>query len=286
VNPQFPIYIVSKGRAETRYTSKALERLRVPYHIVVEAKEFDAYAAVINPTKILILDKKYQDEYDTFDDLGTTKSKGPGAARNFAWDHAIKSGAKWHWVMDDNIRGWYRLNNNLKINCGDGTPFKVMEDFCLRYRNIAMAGPNYDYFAVRKRPLKPFTLNTRIYSCNLIRNDVPFRWRGRYNEDTDLSLRMLKAQWCTVQFYVFLQRKIPTQLVKGGNTADFYEKEGTLAKSKMQVAMHPDVSELVWRFGRAHHLVHYQQFKKNKLILKDNVSVPRGVNDYGLTLKE
>lgn len=33
----------------------------------------------------------------------------------------------------------------------------------------------------------------RAFPCILIQNDIPFRWRGRYNEDTDLSLRALKA---------------------------------------------------------------------------------------------
>ena len=105
-----------------------------------------------------------------------------------------------------------------------------------------MSGPNYFMFASRKTAVPPFVTNTRIYSCNLIRNDVPFRWRGRYNEDTDLSLRMLKAGWCTIQFNAFLQFKMSTQTVKGGNTADFYAVEGTGAKSAMIVALHPDVS--------------------------------------------
>ena len=34
---RYPIYIVSKGRWESRYTSKALEKMRVPYYIVVDA---------------------------------------------------------------------------------------------------------------------------------------------------------------------------------------------------------------------------------------------------------
>jgi hypothetical protein len=36
--PQFPIYIVSKGRHDTRLTARALDRLAVPFKIVVEAK--------------------------------------------------------------------------------------------------------------------------------------------------------------------------------------------------------------------------------------------------------
>ena len=286
MDPQFPLYIVSKGRADSRLTSKSLEAMRVPYHIVVEPNEFEDYAAVIDPKKIVKLDMSYKEKYDCFDKLGLEKSTGPGAARNFVWDHSISKGHKWHWVMDDNIRGFYRLNKNLKVPVGSGGCFRAMEDFCLRYTNMAMAGPNYHMFAWRKAVCPPYVLNTRIYSCNLIRNDVPFRWRGRYNEDTDLSLRMLKAGWCTVQFNAFLQYKITTQALAGGNSAEFYEHEGTYPKSKMQVDMHPDVSRLTWRFGRCHHYVDYSSFKKNKLSRKKGLRIKKGVNNFGMKLNK
>ena len=284
MNPDFPLYIVSKGRSESRLTAKSLEAMRTPYFIVIEEQEYAAYSAVIPKDKILILDKKYQDNYDTFDDLGYSKSKGPGAARNFAWDHSIALGHKWHWVMDDNINGFFRLNQNLKVPVADGTVFKCMEDFVLRYENIGMAGPNYFMFASRKNIMPPFVLNTRIYSCNLIRNNIPFRWRGRYNEDTDLSLRMLKAQYCTMQFNAFLQMKTTTQVLKGGNTEAFYSKEGTRPKSEMLQKMHPDVTSLVHKFRRDHHHVDYTKFKKLKLIKKKDIEVKDIVNNYGMNL--
>jgi glycosyltransferase involved in cell wall biosynthesis len=289
MNPRYPLYIVSKSRADSRMTSKALERMNVPYHIVVEQQQFDMYAAVIDPKKILILDKRYQDEYDTFDSLGYAKSKGPGAARNFAWAHSMAAGFEWHWVMDDNIRSFERIHQNQKIELMDGTGFRCMEDFVLRYKNVAMAGPNYSMFVPRKKAHihPPFVLNTRIYSCNMIRNDVPFRWRGRYNEDTDLSLVMLKAGWCTIQFNAFTQEKIATQIVKGGNDADFYSKEGTGPKSEMLKAMHPDVTELVIRFGRKHHLVDYSRFKANVLkraVPKESFANVDGDAKYGLKI--
>ena len=282
--PSFPLYIVSKGRAATRYTARALDALGVPYRVIVEAHERDTYAAVIDPKRLLVLPLEYQRDYDTCDALGSTKSKGPGAARNFAWDCAIAQGADWHWVLDDNIKRFYRLNKNLKTPVGDGTIFRCMEDFCLRYTNVAMAGPNYFAFASRKSVMPPFVPNTRIYSCNLIRNDVPYRWRGRYNEDTDLSLRMLKDGWCTVQFNAFLQEKLTTQTVAGGCHKDFYSKEGTLPKSQMQVALHPDVSKLVHRFGRWHHAVDYRPFRGNKLIRKAGVEIAPGFDEFGMRL--
>lgn len=284
MNPQFPIYIPTKKRWKSRLTVKALEYMKVPYKIIIEQSDYDEYLKVIPPDKILILPQKYLDEYDAFDNLGFSKSKGPGAARNFAWDDSIKNGFRFHWVMDDNIDAFHRLNNNEKWEVSSGTIFKIMEDFVLRYKNIAMAGPNYYSFCKSTDAVPPFILNTRIYSCNLIRNDVNYRWRGRYNEDTDLSLRMLKDGWCTVQFNAFLQGKVTTQRMAGGNTAVFYKEDGTYNKSKMIEDIHPDVAKVVWRFNRWHHHVNYKPFKNNKLLFNDDVIVENKVNNYGMVL--
>jgi hypothetical protein len=286
MQPNYPLYIVSKGRADSRLTMKALDRMGVRYFVVVESQEADEYRAALDSAfaTVLILDPAYQRDYDTCDDLGDTKSKGPGPARNFVWNHAIASGATSHWVIDDNISHFHRLHQNRKVRVHDGVFFGAMEVFVDRYENIAMAGPNYKGFADPRSVMPPFITNTRVYSCNLIRNDVPFRWRGRYNEDTILAIDMLKAGWCTVQFNAFLQDKLRTQTVRGGNTDEFYIREGTLAKSRMQVAVHPDVSRLVWRFNRWHHHVDYRRFKKNKLRLKPGIVIPDDPNEYGMKL--
>lgn len=284
MTPRYPMYIVSKGRWETRYTSIALERLKIPYWIIVEDQEYDNYADVIHPDKILVLPQQYLDDYDTCDDLGDSKSKGPGSARNFAWQHAIDIGAKRHWVMDDNINSFQRLNQNLMCKVTNGAMFKACEDFVDRYTNVYLAGPAYDFFAIAKTVMPPFVKNTRIYSVLLIQNDMPYRWRGRYNEDTDLSLRILKDGHCTVQFNAFLQEKQTTQLIKGGNTEEFYAKEGTLPKSQMLADLHPDVATVVWKFSRWHHDVNYFPFKKNLLKKIDGLKIPTGINNYGMEL--
>lgn len=54
----------------------------------------------------------------------------------------------------------------------------------------------------------------------------------------------------------------------------------------MQVAMHPDVSRMVWKFGRWHHHVDYSDFKANKLRRKPGIEIPRGVDNYGMVLQE
>jgi hypothetical protein len=228
------------------------------------------------------LDPQYQHDYDACDDLGMTKSKGPGPARNFAWEHSIKNGHAWHWVMDDNIQSFYRLGHNRKVRVESSAIFRAMESFCERYENVYMAGPQYEMFAKARAKLPAFITNTRIYSCNLIRNDIPFRWRGRYNEDTDLSLRILNDGYCTVEFYAFLQNKLGTQRIAGGNTAEFYAKEGTAPKSQMLYDLHPNVTKLVRRWGREHHYVDYKQFASNELQLKPGILLPNAPDEFGM----
>ena len=284
-NPKYPIYIVSKGRWHTRLTVKALQQMGVPFKIIVESNEHELYSQVIPNKDILILPQKYLDEYDTCDDLGDTKSKGPGAARNYAWDHAMKQNAEWHWVMDDNIDAFHRLNRNVKAEVYTGSIFKAAEDFVTRYENVPLAGFNYYSFCKSTDSVPPFYLNTRIYSCLFIKTSEPYTWRGRYNEDTDLSLRVLKNGQCTIEFNAFLCGKVTTQRMIGGNTEEFYKHEGTKAKSEMIVKLHPDVAKLVWKFNRWHHSVDYSPFRNNKLVLRDGVKIPRGINNYGMVLQ-
>jgi hypothetical protein len=282
--PKYPIYIVSKGRWETRLTADALEGMGQPYWMVVEQHEFDNYATKVDSNRLLVLPKSYLDGYKTCDDDGDSKSKGPGAARNFCLDHSKANGHLSHWVMDDNIDGFYRLNRNLKVKCLTPAIFRAAEDFVDRYENVPLAGLNYAMFAKRKDSAPPFVLNTRIYSCLLIRNDIKHRWDGRYNEDTHLSLRVLKDGDCTIQFNAFLANKVRTQTLAGGNTDAFYAHEGTLNKSKMLQDLHPDVSTVVWKFDRWHHFVDYNPFKKNMLKKKPGLVVVNKNNEYGMKL--
>jgi len=274
MNPNYPIYIISKGRWESRLTSKALDNLSIPYRIVVEPQEYENYAGVINNYNICTL---------PFGNLG----QGSIPARNWVWEHSVSNGDKRHWILDDNIEQFNRLNRNYQVRVGSGTIFRCAEDFVDRYENVALAGFQYDYFAKAKTKLPPFYLNTRIYSCTLIKNDIPYRWRGKYNEDTDLSLRVLKDGWCTVLFYAFLQQKAQTMTMKGGNTDTIYntgDNRYRFAKSLQD--QHPDVVKVTKKFGRWHHHVNYKPFARNKLIKKEGVIIPKGVNNYGMKLVE
>jgi len=279
-NPRFPVYIISKGRFKKNPTVQTLNQLKVPFKIVIEEHEYKEYSKIVDKNNILILPVKYKKEYDTFwkDNLGIT---GSGAARNYVWDHAIENKSVWHWILDDNIESFERFNNNMKVKFMSGDPFYILEDFVLRYENIAIAGFGYANFVHWHEFRPPISFNTRVYSCLLIRNDIPYRWRGRYNEDTDLCVRVLKDGWCTLQTNIFLQGKMATQKMKGGNTDEIY-KDGTLKKSQMIVDMHPDIAKLTKKFNRWHHHINYKIFNKNLPIKKKNIIIDDKINNYGL----
>lgn len=271
MNPKYPVYIISKGRWQSRKTCNALDKIGVSYKVVIEPQEYDQYAAVIDGEKILTL---------PFSNLG----QGSIPARNWVWEHSINSGAKRHWILDDNISGFCRYNHNQRYKVTTGTIFRIAEIFTDRYTNIGLSGFQYRFFATdcRKRP--PFILNTRVYSCTLIKNDIPFRWRGKYNEDTDLSLRVLKSGLCTVLFMAFLQDKAGTMSMTGGNTDELYKGDGRLEMAQSLVDQHPDVVKIGKRFNRHQHEVNYTPFKNNKLIMQPGVEVIDRINNYGMVL--
>jgi len=274
MNSKYPVYIISKGRWESRLTSKALEEIRFPYHIVIEPQEYDNYASVIDPEKILIL---------PFSNLG----QGSISARNWVWEYSIKQGAERHWILDDNISGFKRFYRNARIPMKTGAGFRAIEDFSDRYENVALAGMQYNLFGVTDVTnciSKPFLINTRIYSCILIKNDIPYRWRDQYNEDTDLSLRVLKDGWCTILFYAFLACKKTTMKMKGGNTDELYQGDGRLKMALSLRNQHPDVVKITRKWGRWQHQVDYRPFKKNRLIKRDDIEIPSEPNEYGMKL--
>jgi len=217
-----------------------------------------------------------------FHDLG----QGSIPARNWIWEHAISKDAARHWVIDDNISRFYRMSYGRRIKVDSPGIFCAAEDFTDRYTNVAFSGMANLAFSDPLTHRAPFILNTRIYSITLINMALPYRWRGRYNEDTDICLRALKDGWCTIQFFAFLADKATTMGMKGGNTDLLYatgDRRLQFAKSLRE--QHPDCVKVVWKYNRWHHQVDYKKFRRNKLKpIMGLTPVPKN-NEYGMRLK-
>ena len=137
--------------------------------------------------------------------------------------------------------------------------------------------------------MPPFYLNSRVYSCTLVLNRLPHRWRGRYNEDTDLCLQVLADGWCTVLVNAFLTQKARTMTIKGGNTAALYQGDGRLKMARSLERLWPGVVKTSRRFQRPQHVV-YDAWRRfdTPLRLKPGVDLAQlpPVDDYGLRLAQ
>lgn len=273
VKPRYPIYIPSKGRYDNQKTGSLLDSMGVDFHFVVEETEADLYSERFGADRVLVL---------PFHDLG----QGSIPARNWIWEHAREHGFARHWCLDDNIGGFARLCHNRRFRMKTAAGLCAIEDFSDRYENIAFAGPHDRGFVKDMQPeITPVLWNSRIYSCILIDTNLDYRWRGRYNEDTDLSLRALKDGYCTALFRALLMDKAPTMTMKGGNTDHVYNTGDCRREfAESLKRQHPDVVDVVWKFNRWHHQVNYEPFKRNRPILKPGVTPTKAINEYGMRL--
>jgi hypothetical protein len=275
MKPQYPVYIPSKGRADKCFTALELLQDGVPFRLVVEPQEYEIYAEQFGEDPLLTL---------PINDPGTVVY-----ARNWIKDHAISEGWERHWQLDDNIKGFLRRWKAQRIRCDAGLALGWTERFVDRYENIAIAGLNYEMFVPDGWKRRPFKLNCHVYSCTLVLNSIPHRWRGRYNEDTDICLQVLSDGWCTLLMNAFLARKMQTMQVKGGNTDALYQDDGRVKMARALERLWPGVVTTTRRYGRPAHSIkaNWRRFD-TPLKLKPGIDLEDmpGVDEEGMVLTQ
>ena len=294
ISPKYPIYVITKGRWEKTLTIDTLESMNVDFRICVEPSEYDNYSANpnIDSNKLIKLPENFSE-----------RKQGGIPVRNFVWQHSIDRGFDKHWIIDDNIKGFFRWNQNVQKEVKDGVFFRIMEDFSDRYENVGLTSCQYASFVPSiDRGRSAYIRNTRTYSCILINTkllDVRLeeRWRGRYNEDTDLTLRVLSTgDLCTINFNSLLSGKQTTGSMKGGNTDTIYEL-GKEEKDGKWSGLQKKFDELKQNWGdivtftnnrhkdgRPHHHIAYTKLFTQPLKLKEGIDIKPGVNNYNMTL--
>lgn len=266
--PKYPVYVISKGRP-TSITAKFLIEDGTPFKLVIEPQDLEAYTENFDPSLILVL---------PFANLG----QGSIPARNWVWEHSKAAGHARHWILDDNIAAIWRRWKSVRVRCPSGIAFAAVEDFVDQYENIAIGGMNYTTFCHNNNRTPAFYLNCHVYSTLLIKNDLPFRWRGRYNEDTDLCLQVLSNDWCTINTNVFLIEKRVTLSMAGGNS-EIYKGDGRLKMARALERMWPGVVSVRRKFGRAQHVVK-NSWRDFKTPLRKIPDAPKPSRDYSMKL--
>jgi len=249
---EYPVYIISKGRYEKTLTADNFELAGIDYLIAVEPQEYEQYCNKLGSKRVLKL---------PFSNLGL----GSYPARNYCWEHAKANGYKYHWLFDDNILFWMKWINGKRQKITELLQaFLYVEQFTNK-NNIDICGFEEPNFVV-KAPKKPFKNNCHVYSALLIKNDLPYRWRLKYNEDVDLCLQVLHNGGTTASCVYYMANKVSTaDKQKGGNQTELYQGNApkkNLLKAKMLEAVWPQYVKTVIRFGRHHHLINWKQFKK------------------------
>ena len=241
--PRYPVFIPSKGRAQTAKTMDFLEADGVDFTIVVEPPDADAYHARFDSYQhATILETPFQN-------LG----QGAVPVRNFIRDYSQAQGHAFHWQLDDNIRRTRRrILQGRRIPVNSAVVMAVAEDFTDRYENLALTGIEYCMFMPKGQSPAPLILNTRIYSFWLFRNDIPYRWRGRYNDDTDMCLQALSGGWCTALIRTFCCDKMQTMTISGGMTST-YTGDGRLKMARSLERVWPGVVDTYRKFQRPQH---------------------------------
>ncbi len=213
----YPIYIPTKGRADTAVTISTLSDSNLHFYIVVEKEDFAAYKEStrfqLGDNNIVVLPKSNQ---------------GIAYARNHCKQHAKGFGHKYHWQMDDNIKGFYERVDNKNIKTGAAEALEAVEGIVMQYKNIGIAGLAHRAFAFSAT--KDVNINKQCYMCVLVNNDLDFEWRKSIPEDTDYSLQVLfTKKFCTMVFNRVMIDKTATG-GKGGNTEIEYGNNGRLER--------------------------------------------------------
>jgi hypothetical protein len=282
--PRYPVYVPSRGRVEVCLTPSFLIADKVPFVLLVEPSERDAYSKRFPDSRIEVLPWNGDDaKRRKYCKAHGIENGGLIAVRNWIKEHATASGAKRHWQLDDNILQTRRYWRGKRIPCDSGLALGFTEDFVDRYENVAIAGLTYDSINLIN-PRSPFYLNVHVYSCSLVLNSLPHLWRSALNDDTDICLQVLADGWCTVLMNAFLIEKAQTMTVKGGNT-EIYQGDGRLKMARSLERMWPGVVETKRRFNRPQHVVKNQWRKfDNELIRCADYKVATGADEGGIKL--
>jgi hypothetical protein len=203
---RYPIYIPSRGRAETAATPRLFDA-SAPYWFVVDESEAAAYRHRYGAEHVL--------------ENHEPVNQGLIAARNFCKDHAASIGAKYHWQLDDDIKS---IANYSAKKRGDLSPAECLsyaETFVGRYANIGAACLGFTTFGLMAKV--PYELNKGMAGCVLYRSDVPYEFREDVPEDAEYTLQLLAGGWVTVKFYAFLITVPPLGSKPGGLQVSVYQ---------------------------------------------------------------
>ena len=180
---KFSIYIPSYGRHTNATTPSLLRICGIPFTLVVEPSEYEAYKKNFPYAKFLVLEQN---------------EGGLAYSRRSIQKYSESQGEEYHWQIDDDVMS-FKIRRDGKNSPASATQvLNPIEDYVDQYQNIGLACPNHAFFAFSSK--EDFSLNGSASNCVLIRNNTGNYFRLRAVMDKDLSMQILTSNYATVRF--------------------------------------------------------------------------------------
>lgn len=240
-----PIFVLSKGRAQTATSQRLLEQAGLPYFLIVEPHESPDYAKQFPLAKLLTLPQS---------------NKGIAYVRN----HIKALNESWFWMMDDDIKGFYRRENGRMVRIGADMALREAERLICAVEGAAQGALEYQQVAWSTK--KDYALNSYCDVCVLIHAErvkgLTYRAELVLKEDRDFTLQVLASNLKTVrvQAYGFAA---PKNGSNAGGLKELYQEaeRERLAVDRLCAAWPEIVSAQVKNDGRYDAKINWRYFK-------------------------
>lgn len=241
-----PIYILSKGRADSCNTAKLLDHAGVPYTVVVEPQETADYADVIDPEKLLSLPDNNQ---------------GIAYVRNFILK---QNRGRWFWMLDDDISGFYVRGNKRVDRIDAQTALSESQRIIQSLKGVVQGGLEYQQLAWSTT--KQYALNSYCDVCVLINGGAvgftKYRDEIALKVDRDFTLQLLSSgkRTARVQIYAFAAPENGSNA--GGLQATYQTGIREREAVNQLAAMYPGiVKPVIKKNGRYDAKINWRHFK-------------------------
>lgn len=223
----FPVYVATCGRAEDRYTLDQLDEHNIPHVAVVEPREEKLYKKTTK--SLLVLPKD---------------NKGLWYVRQWILDHANKLGLEWFWMLDDDIKKFYRVEN---AKCIPVTVRECLLDsqrWFVNQKTCGQAALEYQQFGWGAK--KPFAINSYCDVAVCIHakrcSKIKFRKETDLKVDRDFTLQVIASGMHAIRTTHCCFSAPKNASNKGGLQEAYLEGGREEASSKMMVEIWgPDV---------------------------------------------
>ncbi len=186
----FPVYIPSKGRADTCSTARILIESGIHPTLVVEPQDKAQYIDRFPDVTIAVL---------------PSNDNGLPFARNFILGQARSSRCQWFWMLDDDISAFSEVQGQKCVRSDAASILAKAESIINRSQSIAQASLEYQQFA--------WSANGRIVEngyCDVAvaihtnrTKTINYRDAVSLKVDRDFTLQVLASGWRTARLTSF-----------------------------------------------------------------------------------